>query len=120
LKKPNQTKTEKTESNRQRPSQTGKTEPNWKNRAKLVWTGFYSKKLNQIKTGQFEPVSILKKIRCKIFFIFFKYFWNTKTNSISYISFILYKDVHWAVFFFFVFRNIFLFFLIILYNFRLF
>jgi len=38
--------------NRKKPSQ---------NQAKLVWTGFCSKKPNRTETGQFEPVSVFKK-----------------------------------------------------------
>jgi len=57
----NRAKPEKTEP---KPSQT---EPNRKNRAKPknrarpVWTGFFSKKPNRTETGRFEPVSVFFK-----------------------------------------------------------
>jgi hypothetical protein len=46
-----------------------KPEKNW---AKLIWTGFCSKKPNQTETGRFEPVPVRfifkKKISLVIFF----------------------------------------------------
>jgi len=49
--------TEKTEPNpnKKKPSQTKK------NRAKLVWIGFFPKKSNRIETGWFEPILVFLK-----------------------------------------------------------
>jgi len=47
---PNRTETEKNRAKPKKPSKIKKTEPNWKNRAKLVWTGFCPKKLNRNKS----------------------------------------------------------------------
>jgi hypothetical protein len=54
LKKPNRTEPNRTKKTWK------KTEPNRKNRAKTVWTGFCPKKteLNRTETGRFEPVSV--------------------------------------------------------------
>ena len=64
--------TGKTEPNPKKPEKNrAKTEPNRKNRAKPVWTGFFSKKPNRTETGRFEPVSVFlkKKIRFGYFFL---------------------------------------------------
>ena len=64
---PNRTepKPKKTEPNRKKTEPNWKTDPNRKNQAKPVWTGFYSK--NQTKTGRFR--NLKKKINLIIFLI---------------------------------------------------
>jgi len=49
-----------------KPSQTGKTEPNW------FEPVFVLKKPNRTKTGQFEPVSVFFKISIWLLFFFIK------------------------------------------------
>jgi hypothetical protein len=76
--KPNRTE-KKPEKNRAKPKKTSQTEPNWKNRAKPVWTGFFSKKPNRTepKPVQFEPVSVR-----------FRFFFLKKNNSVWLLFFI--------------------------------
>jgi len=103
-KKPNRTEPKPTK-NRKKPSQTGKTEPNQKNRAKPkkpsqnqkkprkpsqnrknwvkpVWTGFCPKKPNRTETGRFDPVSV----RFRFFFkkkisVWLLFFIKTEPNQ---------------------------------------
>jgi hypothetical protein len=63
---PNRIQTEK---NRAKPE---KTEPNQKNQAKPVWTGFCPKKMNRTETDRFEPVSVW----FQFFFVWLLFFFD--------------------------------------------